>query len=408
MPAGAPLIFVLTYAGVALGHIPGLKLDRTGIAVLGAIAMVSGGFVSLRQAVAAIDFPTILLLYALMIVSAQLRLGGFYTRIAKHLAASLSRPRLFLLLLMLSSAGLSALLANDIICLAFTPVLLYTLLPEGYLATPFLLGLAVSSNIGSAATLIGNPQNMLIGQVGRLAFGPFLAFSIFPVVFSLLAGYLLICWRYGGKMAAPMATSRVSDDRDWPPFNAWQSAKGLLAVAALIGLFFTPTPRELSAMAVAGVLLCSRRLESRQILKLVDWQLLTLFCSLFVVVEGVTNAGLPQMVMAFLGRHGLTLTHPPILTLTATALSNLVSNVPATVLLIKFLDPRRLLEWYILAISSTFAGNLMLVGSIANLIVVEQAGAMGVRLTFGEHLRIGAPITALSLLFLLGWLAIHH
>ncbi len=408
MPAGALLIFVLTYAGVALGHIPGLKLDRTGIAVLGAIAMVSGGFVSLRQAVAAIDFPTILLLYALMIVSAQLRLGGFYTRIAKHLAASLNRPRLFLLILMLSSAGLSALLANDIICLAFTPVLIYTLLPEGRLTTPFLLGLAVSSNIGSAATLIGNPQNMLIGQVGRLAFGPFLAFSIFPVVFSLLAGYLLICWRYGGRMTAPVAAVRVSGDRDWPPFNAGQSAKGLLAVAALIGLFFTPAPRELSAMAVAGVLLCSRRLESRQILKLVDWQLLTLFCSLFVVVEGVTSAGLPQMVMAFLGRHGLTLAHPPILTLTATALSNLVSNVPATVLLIKFLDPRRLLEWYILAISSTFAGNLMLVGSIANLIVVEQAGAMGVRLTFGEHLRIGAPITALSLLFLLGWLAIHH
>ncbi len=408
MPAGALLIFVHTYSGVALGHIPGLKLDRTGIAVLGAIAMVSGGFVSLRQAVAAIDFPTILLLYALMIVSAQLRLGGFYTRIAKHLAASLNRPRLFLLILMLSSAGLSALLANDIICLAFTPVLIYTLLPEGRLTTPFLLGLAVSSNIGSAATLIGNPQNMLIGQVGRLAFGPFLAFSIFPVVFSLLAGYLLICWRYGGRMTAPVAAVRVSGDRDWPPFNAGQSAKGLLAVAALIGLFFTPAPRELSAMAVAGVLLCSRRLESRQILKLVDWQLLTLFCSLFVVVEGVTSAGLPQMVMAFLGRHGLALAHPPILTLTATALSNLVSNVPATVLLIKFLDPRRLLEWYILAISSTFAGNLMLVGSIANLIVVEQAGAMGVRLTFGEHLRIGAPITALSLLFLLGWLAIHH
>lgn len=404
MPLGAGLIFAATYAGVALGRIPGLRLDRTGIAILGAIAMVSGGFVPLEQAVAAIDFPTILLLYALMVISAQLRLGGFYTKVALGLSASLlARPRLFLLLVMLLSAALSALLANDIICLAFTPVLIVTLLPAGYRAAPFLLGLAVSSNIGSAATLIGNPQNMLIGQVGHLAFGPFLLWSIFPVVFSLLAGYLLICWRYGGcfRLAGP---GEVAAGHDWPLFNPWQSGKGLLAVVVLIGLFFTAVPREVSAMAVAGLLLCSRRLASRQLLKLVDWQLLTLFCALFIVVQGVTAAGMPEAIMAAFSRHGLQVSELPILTALSTVLSNLVSNVPATMLLVKFLDSQAPLQWYTLAMSSTFAGNLLLVGSIANLIVVEQAEAMGVRLGFGEHLRVGLPVTVASLATLLLWL----
>lgn len=407
MLTGAGLIFTLTYAGVAMGRIPGLRLDRTGIAVLGAIAMVSGGFVTLDQALRAIDFPTILLLYALMIISAQLRLGGFYTWVALQITAVLRRPRLFLLVAMATSALLSAILANDIVCLAFTPVLIYTLGPAGYNAVPFLLGLAVASNIGSAATLIGNPQNMLIGQVGRLDFAAFVAWSTFPVVFSLLAGYLLICWCYRGRFAvAPGRPPAPSGGHDWPPANRWQSGKGVAAVLVLLALFLTAIPRELSAMAVAGVLLCSRRLESRQILKLVDWQLLTLFCSLFVVIAGLTATGAPAAAMATLARHGMRVTEPLTLTAVSTVLSNLVSNVPATMLLIKFLDPNRLTEWYTLAVASTFAGNLLIIGSIANLIVVEQAGAMGVRLSFGEHARIGIPVTLVSLLILVAWLSL--
>lgn len=401
---GASLIFCLTYAGVAIGRIPGLRLDRTGIAVLGAIAMISGGFLTLDQAIGAIDFPTILLLYALMIISAQLRLGGFYTWVALRIATLLHRPRLFLLAAMLTSAVLSAILANDIVCLAFTPVLIYTLSPLRQNPLPFLLGLAVASNIGSAATLIGNPQNMLIGQVGRLNFGAFLAWSTFPVVFSLLAGYLLICWRYRGQFLAFTDQTEAPPAHDWPPFNAWQSGKGLLGILLLMALFFTEIPRELSAMAVGGLLLCSRRLASRQILKLVDWQLLTLFCSLFVVIQGVTQAGLPSRIMDFLSGQGIHLTNLPTLTGVSMALSNLVSNVPATMLLINFLDPNRLAEWYTLAISSTFAGNLLIIGSIANLIVVEQADAMGVKMGFIEHARIGIPATVVSLLILLLWL----
>ena len=159
-------------------------------------------------------------------------------------------------------------------------------------------------------------------------------------------------------------------------------------------------------MAVAGGLLCSRRLASRQILKLVDWQLLTLFCSLFVVIQGVTGGGGPATVVAFLTRHGVHLADLSTLTGVSAVLSNLVSNVPATMLLVKFLDPNRLAEWYTLAMSSTFAGNLLIIGSIANLIVVEQAGAMGLRVGFVEHARIGIPITAVSLLILLCWIGL--
>jgi len=188
----ATVIFVLTYAGVAIGFIPGLKLDRTGIALLGAIAMAIIGVVPLDQVGAAIDLPTILLLYALMVVSAQLQLGGFYTWTALRVATLVQRPQLFLLIMMVTSAVLSALLANDIVCLAFTPVLTVALLSAQMNPLPFLLGLAVSSNIGSAATIIGNPQNMLIGQAGRLHFGAFVAWCTPPALLSLALAYLLL------------------------------------------------------------------------------------------------------------------------------------------------------------------------------------------------------------------------
>ena len=160
-------------------------------------------------------------------------------------------------------------------------------------------------------------------------------------------------------------------------------------------------------MAIAGLMLCSRRLASRQLLKLVDWQLLTLFCSLFVVIGGVTEAGLPARLMASLTGLGIDLGHLPTLTVVSTALSNLVSNVPATMLLVNFLGANQLTGWYTLALSSTFAGNLILLGSIANLIVVEQAEAMGVKVGFIEHARTGIPVTVVSLLALLAWIGLQ-
>jgi Na+/H+ antiporter NhaD/arsenite permease-like protein len=399
-------VFVLTYVGVALGRVPGLTLDRTGIALLGAIAMVAGGVLPLDFALGAIDQGTILLLFALMIVSAQLRLGGFYTWSARRSAALMGRPRLFLLVGMLLSAVLSAFLANDIICLAFAPVIAVSARRAGLNPVPFLLGLALSSNIGSAATVIGNPQNMLIGQVGRLAFGPFMAWCLPPAIASLAAAFGLLCWRYRGRFGDTGSRNGERDACRLQPFDRWQSTKGLAATAVLIGLFFTGIPRELSALAVAGILLCSRRMKSREILTLVDWHLITLFCALFIVIEAISLQGIPEQILAQLAQHGVELRQPYMLSGAAVLLSNLVSNVPAVMLLVRFLDVGMPLQWYTLAAASTFAGNLVLIGSIANLIVVEQARGCGVVIGFGEHARIGVPVTLVSLAVLWGWIAL--
>lgn len=443
----ALLIFVLTYAGVALGRIPGLLLDRTGIALLGAIAMIVSGAVPLAEAVAAIDLPTIILLYALMVISAQLRLGGFYTRVALAATALLARPGRFLLTVMASSAALSALLANDIVCLAFTPVLTVTLLRAGRNPLPFLLGLAAASNIGSAATIIGNPQNMLIGQFGRLDFAAFFAWCAPPTLLALAGAYGIILYLYrhelnsapgAGQTAAgnhltsktPAAanlsmtswgvTQRKTADTTtaspgkapepsktaWPAYNRWQSGKGLVATGLLVALFFTPIPRELSAITIAGLLLLSRRMRSRHILELIDWHLITLFCALFIVIHGIEAQDIPHRILEFLAGHGFDPRHLLTLTGLSAILSNLVSNVPAAMLLVRFLDPAQPTAWYTLAAASTFAGNLIVIGSIANLIVIEQARRLGVTISFWQHARAGIPLTLFSLLTLAAWIVI--
>lgn len=403
MTVVAVVIFLLTYAGVAIGDVPKLKLDRTGIALLGAIAMAVAGVVPLDQLGAAVDLPTILLLYALMVVSAQLQLGGFYTWTALRITTLVQKPQLFLWIMMLTSAVLSALLANDIVCLAFTPVLTVALLSAQMNPLPFLLGLAVSSNIGSAATIIGNPQNMLIGQAGRLHFGAFAAWCTPPALVALCLAYSLLAWLYRGRFAQPNANVPPIA-QDWPEFNRWQSVKGILWAIVLVGLFFTPIPRELSAITVAGILLCSRELHSRSKLELIDWHLITLFCGLFVVIHGISVVHVPDYLLETLGRYGVNLTNLYTLTGVSTILSNLVSNVPATMLLIQFLDRANPVPWYALAVSSTFAGNLIVIGSIANLIVIEQAKRYGVEIAFREHACIGVPVTLLSLAVLVGWM----
>ena len=408
MPDLALIIFIITYLGVAIGRIPGLMLDRTGIALLGAIAMIAGGIVPLTEAMTAIDLPTIILLYALMVLSAQLRLGGFYTWVIQRTTGMLDRPRLFLLTSMLAAALLSALLANDIVCLAFTPVLCLVLLKKGLNPLPFLLGLAAASNIGSAATIIGNPQNMLIGQVGRLHFGKFLLWCGPPALLALAGAYLILCRTYKGCFAAPPVPQSPEPTAAWPEFDRWQSGKGLIAMLALVALFFTPIPRELSAITVAGILLCSRKMHSRRIMELVDWHLLTLFCALFIVVHGIASRNIPTLLMETLARQGLSLTNLLALTGISTLMSNLVSNVPAVMLLVQFLDPRVPEQWYVLALSSTFAGNLVIIGSIANLIVIEQARKFQIEISFKEHARAGIPITLFSLLVLVLLLYLRH
>jgi Na+/H+ antiporter NhaD/arsenite permease-like protein len=405
------LIFCVTYFGIAVGGMPGLTIDRTGVAVLGAIAMVASGAVPLKAALGAVDAPTLLLLFGLMLVSAQLRLSGFYTRAAQALGGLTAQPKRFLLWLMLVSGLLSAVLVNDIVCLAFTPVLTVAVLRARLNPMPYLIGLACASNIGSAATLIGNPQNMLIGQVARLGFGPFLVWCAVPVLLSMAAAFAILVWIYRGAfearpdarpVAAPQPTGAAAQPSGAE--SAWQMWKGLLVAAAVVALFFTPIPRETVALAAGGVLLCSRRMDARRLLGLTDWSLILLFCGLFVVIAGFETTGLPGRFLAWLASRDVSLSNPFALIWAGAALSNLVSNVPAVMLLVRFLDGAPPQVWYVLALASTFAGNLITIGSIANLIVIEQARGCGVALSFREHARTGVPVTLASLVVIVLWL----
>jgi len=396
------LVFLFVYIGMFLGEIPPLRLDRTGIALVGAIFLVMAGVLSPEEAGAAIDIPTVSLLFGLMVISSQFRLGGFYTAVTRRLAAVPWTPQNVLLLLICVAGMLSALLANDIVCLAMTPILIEGCARRRWNPMPFLLGLACASNIGSAATLIGNPQNMLIGQRLRMSFAAYLLDSLVPTLLGLIAAWGILLWIYRSRWKDRIEVPPVES----PTYNAWQSTKGWLVLTLLVGIFlFTSWPREVAALTGAGLLLMSRRLASRAMLGLVDWQILVLFIGLFVVNDAIQRSGLLEAGMWSLNEWGIDLRHPAWLFGVTVVLSNLVSNVPAVMLLLPaashpFAGP-------ILALSSTLAGNLILVGSIANLIVADKASEFGIQLGWREHARVGIPVTLVTLIIAAGWLALR-
>lgn len=384
-------VFSVVYLGMILGRLPGLVVDRSGVALLGAVALLAGGALHSRQAWASVDMPTMSLLFGLMLVSAQLRLGGFYTLLARRIAAAkLTAPGL-LLLVMLAGAGLSAVLVNDIVCLAMTPILAEGTIRRGLNPVPFLLGLACAANIGSAATLIGNPQNMLIGQLGGLHFASFILDAFPPVLGALLAAWGIIALLSRGDwlLSRQVAPAPAVEFRPWP------TAKGcLLMGAALVGFLFLDVPREVVALTVGGCVLLSRRTETRAVFGLVDWQLLLLFLGLFVVNHAVAESGLLARMFAGIRASGIDLAQPGWLFAVTAVLSNVISNVPAVMLLLPVSPTPQ--DRLLLALVSTLAGNLFLLGSIANLIVAEQAAGLGISITWRKHLRVGLPVTLMS------------
>lgn len=395
-------IFAVVYLGMLLGEIPGLALDRTGVALLGALALVAAGRMTPDQAWQAVDVPTLALLFGLMVVSAQLRLGGFYTWLTRRLVAAQLGPSALLLAVVAVAGLLSAVLANDIVCLAMAPLLAEGCARRGLKPLPFLLALACAANVGSAATLIGNPQNMLIGQSLRLSFLGYLGQAIVPALLGLLVVWALVRASTGGDWQAVTSVPAVPA----PELNRWQSAKGLLVLGLLVGGFlFAHMPHEVLALAGAAVLLTSRRMASRDVLGLVDWHLLVLFVGLFVVNAAFAQAGLATQAAAALRATGVDLGQARWLFPVTALLSNLVSNVPAVMLLLPLASHP--LAGPILALSSTLAGNLLIVGSIANIIVVEQAAGCGLRIGWREHARVGVPVTLATLALAAGWLALR-
>lgn len=397
-------IFAIVYLGMILGGLPRLKLDRTGVALLGAIAIVGLGDISPEQAAQAIHLPTILLLFAFMVISAQMRLGGFYAAVTRRIVALPGSPARLLAWVIASAALLSAVFSNDIVCLAMAPVLVQACLGRRLDPVPYLLALACAANIGSAATLIGNPQNMLIGEVLGLGFGAYLRDAAPPVLLGLAALWLLL----RPSLRALQGTPPAATPEDDPRFDAWQSGKGL-AVAGVLLLVFLATgwPRDVAALVGAGLLLLSARFHTRQVTALIDWDLLVLFMSLFVVNHALAHTGVTEQLVQGLRAQGLDLAHTGPLFAATLLLSNLVSNVPAVMLLLPMAgsagDPAGV--GLVLALVSTLAGNLLVVGSIANIIVVDAARRQGVTIDWRRHARTGVPVTLATLAIAAGWLA---
>ena len=399
------VIFVLTYLGIAAGRVPGLKLDRTGISLLGAIAiMVFSGF-STSTVVGFVNWPTILLLFGFFVLSAQLRLSGFFDKVATTTSARLGHPARFLLLLMLVTAGLSAFLNHDIICFVFAPLVATALLRRQLNPVPFLIALALASNIGSAATLVGNPQGMMIAQIAELDFGHYVLWCISPVVFALGCAYVIIWMMSRHHLVItepiPVITNSVPQ-----PYNQWHTLKGLVILGLVIAFFFSSLPKELIALTAAGIYLASPLFRTEDLLGLVDWSILVLFMALFVVTGAFQATGYGEQAVQWLAYNGFNLQSLPILAVVTALLSNLINNSAAVMLLIKLTYVANPLVAYVLALSNSFGGSLIILGSVSNIIVVQRADELGINISFRDFARLGVPVTLAALGGLLAWLAL--
>ena len=407
MATGVVAIFAVVYLGMILGGLPFLQLDRTGIALLGAIAIVGLGVLTPEEAAQSIHLPTLLLLFSFMVISAQMRLGGFYTRVTLQITELRLSPPALLAAVIAAVGALSAVFSNDVICLAIAPVLADACLARRLDPVPYLLGLACAANVGSAATLIGNPQNMLIGQVLELSFLQYFLEAIAPVLLGLAATWGVIAWQARGRWRTVLEDPPPERRQDFAPYDRWQTAKGLAVAAALLTVFvFSHIPREVAALTGAGLLLMSRKLHSTKMLGLVDWELLILFIGLFVVNHALAQTGLTAAAVRTLADAGVPLAEPGPLFVATLLLSNVVSNVPAVMLLLPaatepFSGP-------MLALVSTLAGNFFIVGSIANIIVVNAARRRGIAIDWRSHARAGVPVTLITLAITAAWFVLRH
>jgi Na+/H+ antiporter NhaD/arsenite permease-like protein len=395
------LIFIATYAVIAIGRLPFLRLDRAGAALLGAALMVASGTLSLEEAYRAIDFATITLLLGMMLIVAHLRLSGFFAVVTGFAARHARAPLLLLAGVVLLAGVLSAFLVNDAVCLMLTPLVIETAKRLERRPLPYLLALAMASNIGSVATITGNPQNMIIGSLSQISYAAFAA-ALTPVALGgLILVFALTALGHRDDFARPAAprsgSLRIRVDR--PLLVSSLAATGL----AIAGFFLGIAPAKVAI--VLGALLLLYPIKPQRVYREIDWSLLLLFVGLFIVLAGAEKALLTPELRAAVANAGLA--RVPVLTLVAALLSNVVSNVPAVLALAPFLrgiaDPDR--AWLALAMASTFAGNFTILGSVANLIVVEQARRHAVVIGFWAYFRVGAPLTLATLALGAWWLS---
>jgi Na+/H+ antiporter NhaD/arsenite permease-like protein len=401
------VIFALVYLGLAVGRLPFLRLDRAGIALVGATAMLVLGLIRFDTAVSSVDFDTMALLFGMMVVVAYLRLGGFFRRLAGWLLARARSPHGVLAAVVGLAGVLSAFLVNDVVCLALGPVAFTLARRLRRDPVPYLVALATAANIGSTATITGNPQNMIIGALSHIPYVTF-ASRLAPVALVGLAiDYAVVAVAFRRSLARETQESPPSILPRDPAGDPTRELlpKGVTVLVALVVLFFAGAPIELVALGAAAVLMLGR-VRPERLYAQIDWNLLVMFAGLFVVVRGFEM----HVAAAWdLGRITAVSTPPVgVVTLVSAALSNLVSNVPAVLLLrsvVGALGPEaRAHTWLTLAMASTLSGNLTPIASVANLIVVEGARREGVSISFWAYCRVGIPVTLLTLAVGAAWM----
>ncbi|MES0050735.1 anion transporter [Mesorhizobium sp. M0053] len=402
MGAAALLILVLTYAGVAIGRIPGLRLDRAGIALLGGAAMIAIGALSMEDAYRAINFDTITLLLGMMIVVAHLKVSGAFRALGAYAIEHAHAPFVLLVMVTLLTGVLSAFLVNDAICLVMAPIVVHVTRVINRNPIPYLIATATASNCGSVATITGNPQNMVIGALSGISYPAFSA-ALAPVaLFGLVAVIVIVRIVYRAEFA------RTADLNPEVYRGRMLPGQVLKAVVVCIGLaiaFFAGVPVAKAALIGGAILLLTRAIKPARIYREIDGPLLFMFAGLFIVVAGAEKTLLTPDIIA--SAKSLGLDDVWRLSGFTAVLSNIMSNVPAVLALRPFIpgleNPGR--AWLVVAMSSTLAGNFTLLGSVANLIVAEQARAAGTQLSFSAFFKVGLPLTLLTLAVGTAWLA---
>jgi Na+/H+ antiporter NhaD/arsenite permease-like protein len=389
----ATAIFAFTYLLISGRRLRLLPLGRPSAVLLGTVLMVSGGVMTPEQAYAAVDFDTLVLLLGMGLMSGYLAMAGFFEWTAHHVLAWARTPHRLLLGLVGVSGGLSAVLVNDTVCYLLTPLVVLVVRRAGLPLVPFLLALAMSANVGSAATLVGNPQNMLIGNLSGIPFRSFAAVMIPASVAGLAVLYGCLCWFFRDVLRSGVL-------RPWtdsaPRVDASLMRLSLLVFGGVVATFVAGGHLAWTALGGASVLMVLARKDTHVLLQRLDWTLLLFFAGLFVVVHGFNETRLPALgfsrVAPWLGEDPVTQSWSfGFLTLIG---SNLFSNVPYVLVaadwMPHFADPDRM--WKVVALTSTFAGNLTILGSVANIIVLESARGE-VEVGFWEYARLGVPIT---------------
>lgn len=397
-------IFLATYLVMAIGGMPGLRIDRTGAAIIGASLMIGFGVLTFDEAVRAIDHSTLVLLFGMMIVVANLRLSGFFKAVSAWAVRHAHVPLTLLAAVVLTSGVFSAFFVNDTMCLVLTPLVLETASALRRNPLPYLLAVAMASNVGSVATITGNPQNMMIGSLSGIPYRTFFV-ALAPIAaLGLLVTFILIALSFRSEFRRP---ARMEIEELRVRVNKVLMWKSLVVSAAMIGSFFAGWPVYKVAIVAGAILLITRRVKPEKVYHEIDYSLLALFAGLFIVTAGVEKTSMEQDLFRIAESFGLH--RISVLSAFAALLSNLVSNVPAVLVFRPVVphlpDPQ--LGWLTLAMSSTLAGNLTILGSVANLIVVQRA-RFHTKITFWQYLKVGAPLTLITLAIGIAWLQLFR